>query len=108
MGVSEFFKRIKAKDASNEEETKADVTQDIEIEIDGNIDLFKDEKEQIMQGAKQLLEMGKADNMEDAIITIAVMFRGLKFREIKKDESGRTIVVLKETVKQKDIEINER
>lgn len=75
-------------------------TQQIEIQIEGNIDLFKDEKERIIQGAKQLLAIGKADDMEDAIITAAVMFRGLKFKETKTTDDGKVVVVLRETAQE--------
>lgn len=106
MGFSDFLKRIKVKDNTSVDETKVDVTQDIQIEIEGDIGLFKDEKEQIIQGAKQLLEMGRAENIEDAIITIATMFRGLKFGGTKKTTDGKTIVVLRETTNQKDVKIS--
>lgn len=95
----DFFKRIRVREENKIEANtmhKVD-SQDIQIQIEGNIHLFKDEKEKIIEGAKQLLELGKADNMEDAIVTFAVMFRGLKFSEVKKTEEGTTVVVLRET-----------
>jgi len=105
MGVSDFIKRIKGKEKAPVNELKSDVTtQNIQIEIEGSIGLFENEKEQIIQGAKQLLEMRKADNMEDAIITIATMFRGLKYNETKESANGK-VIVLKETARQKNIEI---
>lgn len=106
MGVSDFFKRKKLKEETSDDKIKEDVTQDIQIEIEGSIDLYKDEKEQIIQGAKQLLEMGKAEDMEDAIITIATMLRGLKYNETKETANGK-IVVLRETVNQKNREIDD-
>lgn len=97
----DFFKRIKVKSSveeckNNTSITKSNSGEDIQIDIKGDIGLFEDEKEKIIEGAKTLLQMGKADNMEDAIITFAVMFRGLKFCEVQKSEDGKTIVVLKE------------
>lgn len=104
MGISDFLKRTKLKEKAPVNELKSDVTQNIQIEIEDSTGLFENEKEQIIQGAKQLLEMGKADNMEEAIIIIAVMFRGLKYNETKESANGK-IVVLRETAKQSNIEI---
>ena len=70
---------------------------DIHIQIDEDTGLFKDEKQKIIDGAKQLLELGKCDDMVDAIITFATMFRGLKFREVKKTEEGAIVIVLKDS-----------
>lgn len=49
------------------------------------------------------MEIGKAESIEDAIITYATMFRGLKFSNVQKTEEGKTVVVLRETA-QLDIE----
>ena len=97
----DFFKRIRLNEEKKFEENTEPKEEryDIQIQIEGDINLFKDEKEKIIEGAKKLLQMGKADNMEDAIITFAVMFRGLKFSKIKKTEEGTTVVVLRETAR---------
>lgn len=97
--LGEFFKRIKVTEeiASNIEKNN---TQEIEIHIEGDVGLFKDEKEKIIEGAKQLLEIGRAENMEDAIITVAVMFRGLKFKENKMTADGKRVIVLRETAQE--------
>jgi len=102
----DFFKRIKVtkNDGSCIENNS---TQKVRIQIEGNIDLFKDEKEKIILGAKQLLEIGKASDMEDAIITFATMFRGLRFKETKRSEDGTVIVVLRETTQQNTVVFNE-
>lgn len=97
----DFLKRIRVSEekitqSNDTQETQSNNTQEIEIQIEGNINLFKNEEEQIMQGAKQLLEIGSADNMEEAIKVFAVMFRGLRFSETKKTEDGKTVVVLEE------------
>ena len=103
----DFFKRIRL----NEEKKSEGNTEpkeeryDIQIQIEGDINLFIDEKEKIIEGAKQLLQMGKADNMEEAIINFAVMFRGLKFSKIKKTDEGTTVVVLKETAQDTTVNI---
>ena len=84
----DFFKRIKLseKDITSTENKNV---QDVQIQIEGNMDLFKDEKE------------------NDAIITIATMFRGLKFKETKRCEDGTLIVVLRETAQQNVVIFNE-
>ena len=112
-----FFKRIKgSSEQSKTEEKTMEKTNNtiIHIQIDGDIGLFKDEKQKIIEGAKQLLELGKCNDMVDAIITFATMFRGLKFREVKKTEEGEIVIVLKETAQElkssfyKDEEIGDR
>lgn len=94
--LGDFFKRIKETQKSTTSIDKNKPSQEIQIEIEGDVGLFKDEKEKIIEGAKQLLEIERAENMEDAIITAAVMLRGLKFKEIKRTEDGRIVVVLRE------------
>ena len=115
-----FFKKIKgsSEQSKNEEKTIEKTNNNnnnkIHIQIDGDIGLFKDEKQKIIEGAKQLLELGKCNDMVDAIITFATMFRGLKFREVKKTEEGEIVIVLKETAQElkssfyKDEEIGDR
>ena len=93
-----FFKRIKETQKTNTLIHENKTSQEILVQIEGDVGLFKDEKEKIIEGAKQLLEIKKAENMEDAIITAAVMLRGLKFKETKRTEDGRIVVVLRETV----------
>ena len=109
----ELFKRIIASnEQSNTEENNLEeinnnnIINNIQIQIDGDTGLFKDEKQQIVAGAKQLLEMGKCDDMVDAIITFATMFRGLKFLEIKKLKNGEIVVVLQETAQELKGSIN--
>ena len=110
-----FFKRINSSGEQNKAEEKTmEKPNNIHIQIDGDIGLFKDEKQKIIEGAKQLLELGKCNDMVDAIITFATMFRGLKFREVKKTEEGEIVIVLKETAQElkssfyKDEEIGDR
>lgn len=94
--LGDFFKRIREiEEPTSIAENKN--TQEIQIQIEGDLGLFKDENEKIIEGAKHLLEIGRAENMEDAIITAAVMLRGLKFKETKRTEDGRIVVVLRET-----------
>jgi len=98
----DFFKRIKVTQEPTTSIDENKRSQEIQIQIEGDVGLFKDEKEKIIEGAKQLLEIGRAENMEDAIITVAVMLRGLKFKETKRTEEGKTVVVLMETVRDRD------
>ena len=94
--LGDFFKRIKVEEKIEPVVKNTDI-QDVQIEIEGNVELFKDEKEKIIQGARQLLELGRADDMEDAIITFATMFRGLRFSKVQKCEDGKKVIVLRET-----------
>ena len=95
--IGEFIKRIKVEKNKHIVSPVNTGISDIEINIEGDIKLFKDEKEKIIKGAKQLLEIGKADDIEDAIITYAMMFRGLSFSRTEKSENGKKTVVLRET-----------
>ena len=116
--LGELFKKIKgnSNESKAKENTNIEKTDNIHIriQIDGDTGLFKDEKQKIIEGAKQLLELGKCNDMVDAIITFATMFRGLKFREVKKTEEGEIVIVLKETAQElkssfyKDEEIGDR
>lgn len=94
--ITDFFFRTKENKEDIKSNNNCNNSSEIQIDIQGDIGLFKDEKEKINEGAKQLLELGRAENMEDAIITFSVMFRGLKFVE-SKIESGKKVIVLKET-----------
>ena len=95
--LGDFLKRIKVKEVNAMPAIQKNSFEDVQIHIEGDVQLFKDEKEKIIEGAKQLLEIGKADNIEDAIITYAMMFRGLTFEKTEKNENGKKTVVLRET-----------
>ena len=95
--LGDFLKSIKVERNQIAVSTVNNEDSEIEIDIEGDIQLFKDEKEKIIQGAKELLEIGKADDIEDAIITYAMMFRGLGFERTEKNENGKKTVVLRET-----------
>lgn len=102
--IENFLKRIKVtKEEETHESDKNSIpevdTQGFQIQIEGDIELFEDEKEKIIQGAKQLLELGRAEDMEDAIITFATMFRGLKFHGTKNKENGIKVVNFGETLR---------
>ena len=92
MGIRDLFKRKK----ENNTNTQTDIEGEFEVQIEGNINLFEGEEEKIIKAAKQLLEIGIAKDMEDAIVTIGVMFRGLKFSEVQKNKDGKTIIVFSE------------
>ena len=104
--IENFFKRIKVnEDDIKPTNTKVDDS-NIEIEIQGDVNLFIDEKEKILEGANKLLELGRAENIEEAIITFATIFRGLKFME-SKNVDGKRVIILRETVRgefERDIE----
>lgn len=95
-----LFKSTNLNTENKEADIKIDTnSEDIKIIIEGDINLFEDEKEKIIEGAKQLLELGKADDMEDAIKVFATIFRGLSCGENQKDKDGNTIIVLRETAR---------
>ena len=95
--LGDFLKRIKVKEVNTTPVIQKNNIEDVQIHIEGDVQLFKDEKEKIIEGAKQLLEIGKADDIEDAIITYAMMFRGLSFSRTEKNENGKKTIVLRET-----------
>lgn len=95
--LGDFLKRIKIKEVNTTPGIQKNSIENVQIHIEGDVQLFKDEKEKIIEGAKQLLEIGKADDIEDAIITYAMMFRGLGFERTEKSENGKKTVVLRET-----------
>lgn len=92
MGIRDLFKRRK----QNNTEKQIDIAEGFEVQIEGDINLFEGEKEEIIKAAKQLLEIGRAEDMEEAIVTIGVMFRGLKFSQVQKTKDGKTIIVFSE------------
>jgi len=92
LKIRDLFKRRK----QNNTEKQIDIAEGFEVQIEGNINLFEGEEEKIIKAAKQLLEIGRAEDMEDAILTIGVMFRGLKFSEVQKTKDGKTIIVFSE------------
>lgn len=68
----------------------------IEIIIENDSGFFENEIEQLMLGGNNLVEIGASENLVDGIITMATMFRGLKYVETKKDENGNVIVILRD------------
>jgi len=56
----------------------------IEIVIENNNNLFENETEMIKNGTSILLENKKVDSLEEGIIVFATMFRGLKYKKLKK------------------------
>lgn len=97
MKIKDLFKRKKQNNTDNQ----IDIAQEFEVKIEGNVNLFENEEQKIIEGAKQLLESGNADNMQEAIATIGVMFRGLKFSEVQKTKDGKTIIVFSEVGEKK-------
>ena len=97
-----MFKFKKSKEVLQIVEEK---TPEIEIIIDteGEKPIFEQEDEQIKIGAKIVLENNRAENMEDAIITFACMFRGLTYKGTEHTEDGRTIITFKDTAYQKTL-----
>ena len=108
--INKFLERIKIKPKElpktiNENEENR--INNIEIKIEGEIKLFENEEEIIIQGARELLQQGRAVNMQEAVITFAVMFRGLKYKGTQITDNGKQIIVLGETL-QDEIDIIDR
>lgn len=66
----------------------------IDIIIESSNNLYENEQEMILAGARVLLENRRVDNFEDGIITFATMFRGLRYKGIEKDDDGSVKILL--------------
>ena len=64
-----------------------------EIVIENNRGLFENEEEIILKGAQMILDEKRADNLEEAIIVFATMFRGLRYRRRVEDENGNKKII---------------
>lgn len=73
-------------------------TDNIKIIIENSCGAFDNEEEIIKEGAIKFLELGRANDMEDAIITAATMIRGLKYARTEKDENGNIVIVFKDMI----------
>lgn len=73
-----------------------ELTNNIEIIIQDNNNLFENEEELIKQGAINLLENGNVDSIEEGIKIFAVMFRGLTYKNTEKDKNGNIKIILKD------------
>lgn len=83
----------------SEKENKLN-TDNIEIVIENNNNLFEDEENAILFGALELYKNGNADSIEEAIKVFASIFRGLTYVDTKL-ENGKTKIIFK------DIEFND-
>ena len=83
----------------SEKESKIN-TDNIEIVIENNNNLFEDEENAILFGALELYKNGNADSIEEGIQVFASIFRGLTYVETKY-EDGKTKIIFK------DIEFND-
>jgi hypothetical protein len=103
MSIKDLFKK---KDKTNEKEAEPI----IHIEIDNGSNLFKDEKEAIIEGAKQFLKSGKFKDLEEAILYTAIAIRGLKIKRIDRDIKGEVTIVLTDPIgeSKKNTEKDER
>lgn len=68
----------------------------IEIIIENATNQFENELEIIRNGAKELLENGNVDSLEEGIIVFATLIRGLRYRRTEKDEEGNIFIILKD------------
>ena len=68
----------------------------IEIIIENNNNLFKNEIEIIKTGALELVQNKNAESIEEGIIVFATMFRGLSYDKTEKDENGNIKIILKD------------
>ena len=84
-----------------EKEIKPNI--EIKIESESDTPLFENEEESIREGAQSLLENKRVDSLEEGIIFFATVIRGLAYKETKKTEDGKTIIILKEKVYEKTL-----
>ena len=68
----------------------------IEIIIENNNNLFKNEIEIIKTGALELVQNKYAESIEEGIIVFATMFRGLSYDKTEKDGNGNIKIILKD------------
>jgi len=98
MSLLNFLKRKKKQLLEMNDKVKSNVelSNNIEIIIEDNNNLFENEIELIKQGAINLFENGNVDSIEEGIKIFAVMFRGLKYKRTEKDENGNIKIILKD------------
>jgi len=90
-----ILRNSKIKKWNSSKETESIKTNDnIEIIIENCQNLFENEHKIIKDGAYVILENGYVKNYEEAIIIFATMIRGLNFKEIQKEEDGKTKIIL--------------
>ena len=68
----------------------------IEIIIEDSTNIFENEQQIILNGAKEFLKNGNVDSLEEGIIVFATMIRGLKYRTTEKDDEGNIKIILKD------------
>lgn len=77
-------------------DNKSTNTGNIKIVIENSCGAFDNEEKMIREGALKFLEMGKADDMEDAIITAATIIRGLAYEKTEKDDDGNMVITFRD------------
>ncbi len=68
----------------------------IEIVIENNSELFENEHDIILKGAKGFLDNGIVDSLEEGAITFATMIRGLRYLRTEIDEDGTIKIYLRD------------
>jgi len=98
MNLLNFLKskRKKLLEVNDKVKGNNELTNNIEIIIEDNNNLFENEIEIIKQGAISLLENGNVDTIEEGIKIFATMFRGLTYKNTEKDENGNIKIILKD------------
>lgn len=64
----------------------------VNIIIENDIKLFNNEKEIIKKAATELYNLKKVDSIEDGIIFVGVILRGLRYK--RKEENNDTINII--------------
>ncbi len=80
---------------------KIKLEKNINIIIEDNNNLFKDEDKIIMNAAKELFDLKQVESVEEGIIVAATMFRGLKYKKIEELDNNINIIFLDQASKQK-------
>lgn len=98
MSLLNILKKKKKEllEVNDKVKSSTELSNNIEIIIEDNNNLFENEVELIKQGAINLLQNGNVDSLEEGIKVFAVMFRGLKYKRTEKDENGNIKIILKD------------
>ena len=80
---------------------KIKLEKNINIIIEDNNNLLKDEDKIIMNAAKELFDLKQVESVEEGIIVAATMFRGLKYKKTEELDNNINIIFLDQASKQK-------
>lgn len=94
MSLLDKIKKELEKKAQNKKNRELQ-TDNIEIVIENNNNLFKDEENAILSGGLELFKNGSADSIEEGIKVFASIFRGLTY-DSTINENGKIKIIFKD------------